>query len=142
MPRGGGLDPPRKYRYRPDEEQPDEEQPDEKWLDAPLDPNAPPEALLVQDIAKRLRKRVYEKLATSRGPKTIEDLAENIDGVSHQTIRNIIQGRFWPELATIARLERYFDRKLWGNAHMKPRGKPDDTTDSASHPQDKPANTN
>ena len=29
---------------------------------------------------------------------------EEIDGISHQTIRNILQGRTWPDLATIARL--------------------------------------
>ena len=75
----------------------------------------------MHDIAVRLRKLVDAKIAKTRGPNSIEDLADEIDGVSHQTIRNIIQGRTWPDLMTIARLERYFDRKLWGNAHKKPR---------------------
>ena len=143
MARGGGLDEPREYRYRYDKESPDEESPDEQWPDLPLDPNAPPEVLLVHNIAVRLKDLVDKKIAKPRGPRTIEDLADDIDGVSHQTIRNIIQGRVWPDLMTIARLERYFDRKLWGNAHMPPRGKPDHPTDSASHPADKPpTNTN
>ena len=134
-------------RGRPSREEPRahcdktyEKDPDEEWPDLPLDPNAPPEVLLVHDIARRLRDLVDKKIARPRGPKTIVHLAEDIDGVSHQTIRNIIQGRVWPDLITIARLERYFTRKLWGNAHMPPRGKRDDTTDSRT-PDEPTTNT-
>lgn len=115
MPRGGGLNKP--YTYS----QSNQTKPGEAWLGVGLRPDAPPEALLVHDIAKRLKKNVDTKLNKSRTLNSIEDLAEEIDGISHQTIRNIIQGRTWPDLSTIARLERYFNRKLWGNAHKKPR---------------------
>ena len=110
MPRGGGLGRPRSHCLIEDD-----------WPDSPLHLNVEPEVLLVHDIAVRLRELVDAKIAKTRGPISIEDLADEIDGVSHQTIRNIIQGRTWPDLMTIARLERYFDRKLWGNAHKKPR---------------------
>ncbi|WP_407943841.1 helix-turn-helix domain-containing protein [Marisediminicola senii] len=34
-------------------------------------------------------------------------------GVDHSTIQGILQGRSWPDLETIARLESGFGRPLW-----------------------------
>ena len=36
-----------------------------------------------------------------------------------ETIYNVRDGETWPDFTTIARLEIYFDCRLWGNAHRK-----------------------
>lgn len=34
-----------------------------------------------------------------------------------EVIYNIRDGETWPDINTLARLEIYFDCRLWGNAH-------------------------
>ena len=34
-----------------------------------------------------------------------------------ETIYSICDGRIWPDFTSIARLEIYFDCRLWGNEH-------------------------
>ena len=46
---------------------------------------------------------------------------ENATGISHQTISNIIRGKTWPDLHTIATLETELGERLWGDEHL-PRG--------------------
>ena len=33
------------------------------------------------------------------------------------TVKNVLAGEHWPDLITIARLERHFKLRLWGNEH-------------------------
>jgi len=39
--------------------------------------------------------------------------AESLTGVDHSSIGDIVGGLTWPDLATIARLERGLDAELW-----------------------------
>lgn len=39
--------------------------------------------------------------------------AEELTGVDHSSIQGILQGRTWPDLETIARLEKGFRTVLW-----------------------------
>ncbi|MFJ8449487.1 helix-turn-helix domain-containing protein [[Kitasatospora] papulosa] len=36
-----------------------------------------------------------------------------LSGVSRLTISNVLEGRVWPDLLTVASLERALDRDLW-----------------------------
>ena len=68
----------------------------------------------MREIARKLkarnaRKDVY-KIAARRG-------------LTPQTIYNVLGGKTWPDLTTIARLEIHFRVRLWGNHHRK---KPED----------------
>ena len=40
-------------------------------------------------------------------------------GLSAQTIHNILKGRTWPDLHTLARLEASLNTCLWGREHRK-----------------------
>jgi transcriptional regulator with XRE-family HTH domain len=46
------------------------------------------------------------------GEKSIRSVA-TASGLSHVTLLAILEGRVWPDLATIARLERGLDAELW-----------------------------
>ncbi|HJT93434.1 MAG TPA: helix-turn-helix transcriptional regulator [Mycobacterium sp.] len=41
-------------------------------------------------------------------------------GVDHNTVDNVLQGRAWPDLITIARLENGLDVDLWPGRLRKP----------------------
>ena len=72
--------------------------------------NAPKEALLAQGIAKSFRKCCAKK-------KTNANAVARSTGIGSQTVYNLRDGKSWPNLITIARLEIHFDRRLWGNEH-------------------------
>lgn len=80
--------------------------------DDAVHPDAPPEVYLILDIVKRLTKARTEK------NMSISALAESA-GMTRQTIYNLLDGKVWPELSTIAWLERALGRRIWGSAHKK-----------------------
>lgn len=81
------------------------------WPDeAGVHPNAPPEVYLILDMAKRLRKALDDK------DVSITALARSA-GMTRQTIYHLLDGKVWPQLSTIASLERALRRKIWGSAH-------------------------
>ena len=53
-----------------------------------------------------------ENLRIAIGDRSIR-AAANDAGVDHSTIMAVLQGRTWPDLATIARLEMGFGVDLW-----------------------------
>jgi transcriptional regulator with XRE-family HTH domain len=53
-----------------------------------------------------------ENLREAIGDRSIR-AAANDAGVDHSTIMAVLQGRTWPDLATIARLELGFGVDLW-----------------------------
>ena len=79
--------------------------------DGPFKSKAPPEVYFAAALANRLN------YATRR--HSIRYIAKLAD-LSPQTILNILNGRTWPDLRTIARLETVFDYRLWGYEHRKP----------------------
>ena len=77
----------------------------------PFKPETPQEVYLAAGLASRL---VYAIQKDS-----IRYIAKKAD-LSPQTILNILNGRSWPDLRTIARLEIVFDYQLWGYEHRRP----------------------
>ena len=45
--------------------------------------------------------------------------AAQSSGLSAQTIHNILEGRTWPDLHTLACLEASLNTCLWGNEHHR-----------------------
>ena len=81
-----------------------------QWPTGPLEPNPPPEVRLVRGIVTKLEAR--------NARKDIYETAKRC-GLNPQTIYNVLDGKTWPDLATIARLEVHFGVRLWGNEHRK-----------------------
>ncbi len=80
-----------------------------EWPDGTLLPRAPEEAHLAAALAVRLRKHM--------AGRTLETLAEKT-GLGRQTINNILLGKGWPDIRTIARLEVALEKRLWGKEHL------------------------
>lgn len=74
------------------------------WPDGPLRPDAPVAAVYAQALSRRLRD-VTEGLS-------LRAVAERT-GVDHTTVRDVLRGDVWPDLATIARLETGLGETLW-----------------------------
>ena len=70
----------------------------------------PPEVYLAAALAIRLKHRI--------GNESIRYVAKKAD-LSPQTILNILNGKSWPDLRTIARLETALGARLWGYEHRK-----------------------
>ena len=85
----------------------------QQWPQGPLAAHAPKEARLVRGIATKF---LYYR---DKRNTTINEIARST-GLGHQTLYNLRDGESWPNLITIARLEIFFQRRLWGNEH-KPR---------------------
>lgn len=51
-------------------------------------------------------------LRAAIGDRSLRAAAEAA-GVDHSTIQAILQGRAWPDLYTLAKLERGLDAELW-----------------------------
>ena len=80
--------------------------------DGPYRSEAPPEVYLAAALATRLNNKI--------GSESIRYVAKKA-GLSPQTILNIRNGKSWPDLRTIARLETALNTRLWGYEHRKPR---------------------
>ena len=83
------------------------------WPDN-LPDDTPPQVQLAAAVAIRLDE--------ARRPLSYQD-TEGATGVSHQTIHNIVNGRTWPDLHTIALLENGLEARLWGDEHLPERVK-------------------
>ena len=78
------------------------------WPDA-LPEDVSDETKLAAGLARRLDK--------ARGSMSYRD-TENVTGISHQTISNIIRGHTWPDLHTIVTLETKLGVRLWSDEHL------------------------
>ena len=78
------------------------------YPDGPFREKIPWEVLLAAALSKRLRDRI--------GDESIRYIGK-ISGLHPQTILNILNGKAWPDLRTIARLERALRTQLWGKEH-------------------------
>ena len=78
--------------------------------DGPFRPETSPEVYLAAALARRLNS--YSRW------DSIRYVAKKAD-LSPQTILNILNGKSWPDLRTIARLENAFNSRLWGYEHRK-----------------------
>jgi hypothetical protein len=80
----------------------------ESWPTGRLAKSAPPEATLAAGIASRM--------VEAMGGLSIRELARRSD-VSPQTVSNLLAGRSWGDLVTLARIERALGVSLWGVEH-------------------------
>lgn len=80
------------------------------WPNGTPKKNAPPELLLLVGIANRLKAALAS--AQISGRQAAMDI-----GITPSTIYNILKGECWPELPTIAKLEKLLETDLWGDEH-------------------------
>ena len=78
------------------------------WPEGRLRRSAPKEALLVQELVKRLKDAMGD-----RGLEKIEELS----GVNKSSISRLLRGESWGTLPVIARLEQVLGEDLWGDEH-------------------------
>ena len=86
------------------------------WPDGPLTKDAPPEAVVAQELSERFRgiHEVRYQGDTSRAADELE--------VSEATVEGLLNGGAWPDLATIARIERNLRIALWPHQHSPDSG--------------------
>ena len=80
--------------------------------DGPFRLGTPAEVYLAAALATRLKNKI--------GNESIRYIAKKAQ-LSPQTILNILNGKTWPDLRTIAKLEIALNTRLWGNEHRKTR---------------------
>ena len=78
------------------------------WPEGRLRRAAPKEALLVQELVKRLK--------AAMGDSGLEEI-EEMSGVNKTSISRLLRGESWGTLPVIARLEQVLDKDLWGDEH-------------------------
>jgi transcriptional regulator with XRE-family HTH domain len=62
-----------------------------------------------------------DNLREALGGRSIRSVAESC-GINHSTLIGVLEGRAWPDMETIAKLERGLDAALWpGHAQGGPR---------------------
>jgi len=76
--------------------------------DGPFRRGTPWEVFLAAALADRLKNRI--------GNESVRYVAK-ISNLSPQTVLNVLNGKTWPDLRTIARLERVLKTRLWGTEH-------------------------
>lgn len=80
---------------------------------APVDlsPTGWPQEAASDPIAE-VDRRFILRVRAAMGQETARSLAERA-GISHGTLNNLLAGKAWPTLSTIARLERALATDLW-----------------------------
>lgn len=86
---------------------------DDSWVDGDLRHDAPPEAVMAQRIAQR-----YCDACADEGGLSTHKVAAMAGNVSQTAVYNLLHGRSWLDLPTIARLERTLGVTLW--VHQPP----------------------
>lgn len=81
----------------------------EEWPHGRLVRDAPDEVRLVAGIVQRL-----QAVADGLGTREMSRRA----GLSPQTVSNLLTGKTYGDVVTIARLERALDVELWGDEHV------------------------
>ncbi|TDD32924.1 XRE family transcriptional regulator [Actinomadura sp. KC06] len=61
-------------------------------------------------VAQSVARRLAEAMA---GRRLSANRLARASGVNRQTIANVLAGTVWPDLMTVANLEKYLDRRLW-----------------------------
>jgi hypothetical protein len=82
----------------------------ETWPDGKLKRDAPPEAKVSASISRRLREAM--------GDRSARDVARSAS-ISPQTVLNLLNGRSWGDVLTVARLERALNVTLWVSGHAQ-----------------------
>jgi lambda repressor-like predicted transcriptional regulator len=64
------------------------------------------------DALAEVARQFVVRLRASMGNRSVRSICVQA-GLHHQTLLNVLAGRVWPDLATIARLEMALDADLW-----------------------------
>ena len=91
--------------------QPRDHFPDGTWPSGKPKEGAPAEVHVIQTIAQRLRSLL------KKSEKSVRYLARDAD-LNPQTVHNILEGKTWPDLPTIYRLEYALGERLWVNPRL------------------------
>ena len=83
-----------------------------EWPHGTLQADAPPEAHLAQPVAHRLSDTLARQELSLRAASTAT-------GASIRALFNILHGKTWSDLPTLARIERGLGIDLWGNEHRR-----------------------
>ncbi len=78
---------------------------------------APPSAALAHGIASRLRTTLDRNRTDGLKPDSARQAAAAAN-LSPNTVANVLNGAVWPDIDTIARLERILGTSLWGSEHL------------------------
>lgn len=79
------------------------------WPDAPAD-----------NVAGETARRFAHKLREAIGGKSVRSVADRA-GLNHSTLLGILEGRTWPDLETITKLEHGTEQDLWPGRVMPGR---------------------
>ena len=71
------------------------------------------------DVAQTVARRLRDRLAKDK--RSVRSLAAEA-GVTHQTVRNVLNGDAWADIRTITALEGVLDMSLWPHRRAKPAG--------------------
>lgn len=66
----------------------------------------------VDDVDVEHVRRIALALREAIGDRSIRSVASEV-GVGHQALSDLLAGRTWPEVATVARIERGLGCRLW-----------------------------
>lgn len=77
-----------------------------EWPDGPLKANAPPEAELIRQICQTLKRARDVQGISNRG-------LARLSGIGQPTLQDLLSGRTWGSLRTIAALEEALGVGLW-----------------------------
>ena len=87
-----------------------------RWPDGSLKASAPPEALLAREVSQRLRDRCRSRFEDHHCDRGFDlDRVVAVTRASRAAIEDLLDGRVWVDLPTIARLEGRLDIPLWVN---------------------------
>ena len=95
------------------------------WPDGRLKQNAPPEAVLAKEISRRFREACqvrYLDPANARGFDPAKAAAAA--GIAQITVKDLLDGRIWCDLPTVARIEGRLDISLWVSQRSQKRRLP------------------
>lgn len=73
-----------------------------------------PHAVLADHHAAAVAQLVAQRLAEAmEGRGMSANRLAHLSGVNRQTVANVLTGTVWPDLMTIANLEKHLDWRLW-----------------------------
>ena len=84
-----------------------------RWPTGTLDAGAPPEAHLVQEIA-----RTFKEKRDDHNHYDLYALATRLK-MSRNTLKSLLDGETWPSAITVARLEICYGVNFWNNKHKE-----------------------
>ena len=103
----------------------------------------PQEVVLLQHMSMRLRKAIDEleierqQQGTDHEKWTLAKVAEK-SGVSLSTINDLLQGKTWPKLKTVATLELFFGENLWTHNYIQGAKEAKEARRAKKQPPDAP----